>query len=254
MTEPTKDSAPTEHPNLASALVAALADLCVVKAERTAKIPGKDGKQGYSYDYADIADVVRLSRPALAAHGVVALTPVSDHGSGLACTVTFLHTSGDRLDLGPFPFPHGRDAQATGSMVTYHRRYALISALGIAAGDDDDGASAVPAPRNLESPRPNPSPANGVAAGGKISVELRDRATEYLNANPKRKDDFLVAFGSKLPAKVDASHADAVEEFIKVNGDQASTTDPPVEDGAGATSATGAPSARVPKHDERPFE
>src|SRR5690606_13383389 len=72
-------------------------------------------------------------------------TPVHEHGNGLACTVTFLHSSGDRLDFGPFPFPHGRDAQATGSMVTYHRRYALVAALGMAAGDDDDGAAAKPA-------------------------------------------------------------------------------------------------------------
>jgi hypothetical protein len=128
----------SEHDNLAAALVAALADLKVVEKGRTANAGS------YSYDYADIADVVKLTRPVLGKHGVVALTPVHDHGSGLACTVTLLHTSGERLDFGPFPFPHGRDAQATGSLVTYHRRYALVAALGMAAGDDDDGASAQP--------------------------------------------------------------------------------------------------------------
>jgi hypothetical protein len=132
-----------DHDSLAAALVAALADLTVVKTGRTATIPMKDGGK-YTYDYADIGDVVKLTRPVLAEHGIVALTPVHDHGTGLACTVTLLHASGERLDLGPFPFPHGRDAQATGSMVTYHRRYALVAALGMAAGDDDDGASAAP--------------------------------------------------------------------------------------------------------------
>lgn len=129
-----------QHENLAAALVAALADLTVVERGRTANAGT------YSYDYADIADVVKLTRPRLAAHGIVALTPVHEHRDGLACTVTLLHTSGDRLDFGPFPFPKGRDAQATGSMVTYHRRYALVAALGIAAGDDDDGAGAHAAP------------------------------------------------------------------------------------------------------------
>lgn len=135
----------TEHPNLAAALVAALTDLTVVEKGRTAKIPTKTGRD-YSYEYADIADVVKLTRPVLASHGLAALTPVHEHGNGLACTVIIVHASGERLDLGPFPFPHGKDAQATGSMVTYHRRYALVAALGMAAGDDDDGASAAPNP------------------------------------------------------------------------------------------------------------
>jgi hypothetical protein len=127
----------TEHSTLAEALVAALADLTVVEKAR------KANAGSYSYDYADIADVVKLTRPRLAEHGIVALTPVTEHNGGLGCTVTLLHTSGDRLDFGPFPFPFGKDAQATGSMVTYHRRYALVAALGMAAGDDDDGAKAV---------------------------------------------------------------------------------------------------------------
>lgn len=130
-------------PSLAAALVAALADLNVVKAGRTAKVEMKQGGS-YSYDYADLGDLVKLTRPVLASHGLVALTPVYGRGNGLTCVVTILHTSGERLDLGSFDFPQGRDAQATGSMTTYHRRYALAAALGLAVGEDDDGASAKP--------------------------------------------------------------------------------------------------------------
>lgn len=133
----------TEHDTLAAALVAALAELTVIEKGRTVDYTTKAGDR-VNYTFSDIADVVKLTRPLLAEHGLVALTPVHDHGPGLACTVTILHTSGERLDLGPFPFPHGKDAQATGSMVTYHRRYALVAALGMAAGDDDDGAAAQP--------------------------------------------------------------------------------------------------------------
>ena len=138
----------TEHDTLAAALVAALADLTVVEKGNTANVGS------YSYKYADIADVVKLTRPVLHEHGLAALTPVHEHGNGLACTVTLLHTSGERLDLGPFPFPAGRDAQATGSMVTYHRRYALVAALGMAAGDDDDGAAAKPRQEQVAPPVP----------------------------------------------------------------------------------------------------
>lgn len=134
----------TEHPTLAEALVAALADITVVEKTRKAKIKTKQGPD-YEYEYADITDVIKLTRPALQAHGLVALTPIHAYEGGLACTVRLVHTSGQTMDLGPFPFPHGSTAQATGSLVTYHRRYALVAALGIAAGDDDDGAQATAA-------------------------------------------------------------------------------------------------------------
>ena len=67
----------TDTPNLAAALVAALADLTVVETGRSANLGT------YSYKYADIGDVVKRTRPVLAEHGLVALTPVHDHGDGL---------------------------------------------------------------------------------------------------------------------------------------------------------------------------
>lgn len=132
----------TEHATLSEALVAAVAELTVIAKGRTANAGS------YSYDYADLGDLVKQTRPVLAEHGLVALTPVHDHEHGLACTVIIVHAGGDKLELGPFPFPAGRDAQATGSAVTYHRRYALQAALGMAAADDDDdGAKAVASAR-----------------------------------------------------------------------------------------------------------
>lgn len=157
------------HTSLASALVAALEDLTIVKTGRTVKVKTKGDGPDYSYDYADLGDVVKLTRPALARHGLVALTPVHDHGQGLACTVTILHDGGERLDFGPFPFPHGRDAQATGSMVTYHRRYALVAALGMAAGDDDDGAKATARPAAA---KPEPHPMRAEVAALDVGADL----------------------------------------------------------------------------------
>lgn len=134
------------HDSLASALVHALADLTVIEKGQTANLGT------YSYSYADLADVVKRTRPVLARHGLVALTPLHSHGTDMACSVVFVHEGGERMDFGPFPFPHGRDAQATGSMVTYMRRYALVAALGMAAGDDDDGAAAQPRQASVPAP------------------------------------------------------------------------------------------------------
>lgn len=135
--------------DLHAALVAALSELTTVEAGRRADAGS------YSYDYADLADIVRLTRPVLAQHGIVALTPLGAHGDRLAVSVHLIHSSGEALVLGPFPFAAGRDAQATGSMVTYMRRYALLAALGMATGDDDDGHAATQAERRPAKPEPS---------------------------------------------------------------------------------------------------
>lgn len=121
----------TEPSALAAALVAALADVAVITKGRTADAGS------YSYDYADLGDTVREIQPRLAEHGIRVLTPVHGFEDRLACTVTLLHESGEVMRFDPLPFPYGRDAQATGSMMTYYRRYALTAALGLGAVDDD---------------------------------------------------------------------------------------------------------------------
>ncbi len=183
---------------LAAALVAALADLTVVTTGKTVDFQTKDGVHVH-YDYADLADVVKMTRPILHAQGLVALTPVHDHGNGLGCTVTILHSSGERLDLGTFPFPPGRDAQATGSAVTYHRRYALVAALGMAAGDDDDGAKAVPASAPVPGFR-----SSLMAAKEKLTEGERILLRDWLKEQglPDR------------PSNMDAEQADRTAEWI----------------------------------------
>lgn len=129
---------------LAAALVAALSDVTVIDRGRTATIPTKSGGS-FSYSYADLGDVVTATRTALAKQGVVALTPVSGREGGLQVTVILIHKAGERMDFEPLHFPASNDPQAVGSTITYYRRYALLAALGVATGDDDDGAAAVKA-------------------------------------------------------------------------------------------------------------
>lgn len=126
------------HPNLAAALVAALAGLTVVEKDQ------KANAGSYSYAYTDLGAIVKRTRPVLAEHGLVMVQDLRELGNGLAVSTRLFHESGESIEFGPFPFPHGKDAQATGSMVTYHRRYALLAALGMATGEDDDGAAAKP--------------------------------------------------------------------------------------------------------------
>jgi hypothetical protein len=136
------------HDSLASALVAALSDLTVIEPKSNADMGS------FKVRYADLASLVKLTRQRLADHGLVVLTPLCHLNDSPAVQVTIIHEGGESLTFGPFPFQHGRDAQATGSWVTYMRRYALVAALGMAAGDDDDGATAQP--RQAEPPQTVP--------------------------------------------------------------------------------------------------
>jgi hypothetical protein len=128
----------TDHANLASALVAALTDLTVIEKDHSVSTGS------YSYSYADLGTIIKRTRSALAEHGLTVIQAIHDHGQGLAVTTRIIHTSGEHEPCGPLPFPHGKDAQATGSWITYMRRYALLAALGMATGEDDDGAAAQP--------------------------------------------------------------------------------------------------------------
>lgn len=127
----------TETTTIAQAWVAALSELTTLTPNSKVKA------RSYDYKYVDLGELIEVTRPVLAQHGLVATTPVEAYEQGLAVSVHVFHVSGETLEFGPFPFPAGKDMQATGSAVTYARRYALGAALGIATEPDDDGQLAV---------------------------------------------------------------------------------------------------------------
>lgn len=118
-------------------LVAALA-----RAQANFKPIGK----GHTNDhfrskYADIADVLAIVRPVLAAEGIAVSQPtrITEHGCEL---VTVLLKGSDRMESA-FPMPTNLKPQDTLSWLTYLRRGQLCSMLGIhPSGEDDDGNGA----------------------------------------------------------------------------------------------------------------
>lgn len=130
---------------LSAALAAFQAELPKVEKDNVGVIPGKDGKQGYRYDYADLADISAVALPLLGKVGLSWSTKptVNEHGS-FVLEYRLRHSSGEE-DIGqyPLPDPTRTPPQQVGSHITYARRYALCSVTGIApGGEDDDGAAA----------------------------------------------------------------------------------------------------------------
>jgi hypothetical protein len=120
---------------LAAALAKAQGELPAPKKTKVAKA----GQ--YSYHYADLADVIDVSKAILAKHGLSVSQPTSVTANGLVLVTKLLHESGESIEA-TYPLPALGKPQEMGSALTYARRYCYCAILGIAADSDDDGASA----------------------------------------------------------------------------------------------------------------
>jgi hypothetical protein len=127
--------------------IAKLAD-ALAKAQKHFGKAVKDKTAGagrFSYSYADLNSVLEAVKDALSEQGLsVVQSPV-----GVSGLVTqLMHASGEYLrTFMDMPIKDNMDPQKRGSAITYARRYALMSVLGI-AGADDDAQSAMQPPRH----------------------------------------------------------------------------------------------------------
>lgn len=103
--------------------------------------------------YADLAAVVEAIKKPLAANGLSYLQGFGwdEHGA-LIVRTRLLHSSGQWVESELRVRPVKDDPQGVGSAVSYGRRYALQSLVGLTADDDDGNASsnAPQTPRKAE--------------------------------------------------------------------------------------------------------
>lgn len=84
-------------------------------------------------------------------------TQVNENGDLGLCTVV-MHSSGEYMEFPPLPIrPENNRPQATGSAITYARRYSLSSIFGIASEEDDDGNEASGLTRQVEQQAKQPT-------------------------------------------------------------------------------------------------
>ena len=122
---------------LTAALVAFHQDVATIHESSTAQY----GK------YADLSTVLSAILPALSKNGIrlsQAFQPWGDDGAGTMLVTSLKHVSGEeevsRLPLVQTSSSRGNALHDWGGAVTYQRRYAILSMLGLAAGiKDDDG-------------------------------------------------------------------------------------------------------------------
>ena len=131
---------------LAAAMVKAQAE--VENASKNAANPF------YRSRYADLTEILRVTKPVYAAHGLAVVQFPSTGLDGTASLENVIvHESGEWMaetasaPLAPKETKEGpkpADAQSLGSAITYLRRYSLAAIAGITQEDDDGNAASHP--------------------------------------------------------------------------------------------------------------
>lgn len=139
----------------------------LVKAQ-VAMRPAKKTSENpyYKSSYADLSSVWEVAQQPLADNGLAVLQPISSTPDGRIINVTTIlsHVSGEWISsvfaLTPKAENQSVSPQAAGSAITYGRRYALQSMLGIVSEDDDgEGAEG----RGKQNGHAKPQPAKPAA-------------------------------------------------------------------------------------------
>lgn len=148
---------------IAKALAAAQAAMGPAIKDRVGTIPGKDGKQGYSYGYATLAACFEAIAPMHANGIAVTQIPLDGGHNGVLVATLLLHESGEWI-RGEMWMPVAQQTpQGYGSALTYARRYGLSALCGLAS-DDDDGDAATNGPQRPQARSTRPAPPTKAAA------------------------------------------------------------------------------------------
>jgi len=128
---------------LASALAKAQAELSNPEKSLTATLPGVfPREEARSFRYASLASGLDLVRKCLGQHEIATIqTTTIDKEAGLIhLTTTLAHSSGEWMssDWPVCPVSETNAPHRMGTALTYARRYALFTLVGIAGEDDLD--------------------------------------------------------------------------------------------------------------------
>lgn len=145
-----------EIKDLAAALAKFQGKVSPVPKDKTAKIPGRDGRAGYEYDYADLATIVEATKEARAEAGLSVSQWILGTGAEITVVTMLCHSSGQWMRGSITLEPADGRPQTIGSLSTYLRRYSYSASLGISTEADDDGNSAQNTAANIQRREPAP--------------------------------------------------------------------------------------------------
>lgn len=220
---------------LAGALAAAQGEFEHIGKTREVEVRMKDrdGKPGgtYKFAYAPLDTVLAAVRPALAKNGLAIVQTLSGNGTRVM-TTTLMHASGEWLSSTVALPGQASSSQEFGSQVTYMRRYAIVSILGVVAEEDDDGNAAdgnhaegrdrEPPPRKQKAPPPATTAEKGIDKALRITMLLTGK--DGMGLSKQEAFDWLkTRFGRATPNAMSEQQQSDAEMLIlaKMSSDDA---------------------------------
>lgn len=112
----------------------------LAKAQSEMQTAGLSAENPYfKTRYADLAAIVKASRPALTKYGLSIIQQIITSDEGHTYLHTLLcHISGQWVESRVRVVPSKTDVQSMGSYITYLRRYSIAALCGIVTSDEDD--------------------------------------------------------------------------------------------------------------------
>jgi hypothetical protein len=168
---------------LAAALAKAQAEIANPEKSLIATIVSPFPREGSrTFRYASLSSGLDLVRKCLGQHEIATVqTTAIDRDSGLIrLSTTLVHASGEWVssDWPVCPVSETAAPHRLGAALTYARRYALFTLVGIAGEDDLDAPDLVPANGPPASQDVSPSLDNGAAAGAYLQSSQRRTRSE----------------------------------------------------------------------------
>jgi hypothetical protein len=198
---------------LAPALVAAQSEMPIVERDGSAEVERGNGEGSTKqYQYTSLGSMLQTVRPILSKHGLAVIQGGDgEHVDGHICMeTTIIHESGQYLcGTMRIPFTQGSNAaQAAGAAITYCRRYAFSSMLGVTSEEDTDAGKpvakkAAPPPGVKAQPARPAKPPVAEKAEPTVSLEEQSQSTltkamasivaniEKIGKSPENKAEYV---------------------------------------------------------------
>jgi len=106
--------------------------------------------------YVPLENVVEAITETSPKHGLSFIQYPLNQENKVGVVTILMHSSGEWIESDPvFAIPTKQDAQSTGSVITYLKRYSLSAIFGITSDEDDDGNLAT---HGSNKPKQDPKP------------------------------------------------------------------------------------------------